>query len=587
MESISGARWRLGGELGARIEGNVTHWLLRAPGANPGMIEMFHRRDRHLPYPALVPWAGEFAGKYLISAVQACRISDDPRLRPYVREFVDRLIACQAENGYLGPFPREQQLKGQWDLWGHYHCMLGLLLWSDDTGDRKAYDGALRAAECICRLYVDGGRRPIEAGSPAMNLSVLHVFADLYRRTGSPRYLDLVRRIEEDLPKDGDWLRKGAEGIPYFQLPGSGPRWESLHLVQGFAALYETTGEERYKKALLSLWNSIRECDRHPSGAFSSNEGATGSIYAGGAIETCCSVAWMALSIDALRLSGDPTVADELELTLWNQALAAQHPSSSWCTYDTPMNGVRAPSYHQINFQYRPGAPELNCCSVNSPRTLGMLSEWAVMREADGLVVNFYGPSVFDVPLPDGNRVGLTQTTRYPVEGLIRLEVDPEEAAVFALRLRIPAWSQQTTVTVNGRPTPEAPRPGTYLVLRREWRKGDRIEMALDMAPRYSAGQGPERGGRAAIHAGPLLLAFDAQFNAVETADLQPINVAALRLEPVPVITACDLVHFPPMGLWRTATDGGEPVLLCDFASAGAHGTDYAAWLPAAPALEE
>jgi hypothetical protein len=49
--------------------------------------------------------------------------------------------------------------------------------------------------------------------------------------------------------------------------------------------------------------------------------------YAGGSIETCCSVAWMALTIDALRLTGDPTVADELELTLWNQALAAQHPS--------------------------------------------------------------------------------------------------------------------------------------------------------------------------------------------------------------------------------------------------------------------
>jgi len=581
MESVSDGRWRFGGELGARIDGNINNWLLRMPGANPGLIEMFRRRDRHWPYPEPVPWAGEFAGKYLISAVQACRMSDDPRLKPFVQAFVDQLVACQAENGYLGPWRADQQLKGYWDLWGHYHCMLGLLMWSDDTGDRKAYEAVRRAAECICRVYVDSGRRPIEAGAPPMNLSVLHLFAELYRRTGNPRYLDLIRRVEEDLPQDGDWLRKGAEGVPYYQLPGSGPRWESLHIVQGFAPLFVATGEERYKKALLSLWNSIRQYDRHPSGAFSSNEGASGTIFAGGSIETCCSVAWMALTIDALRLTGDPTMADELELTLWNQALAAQHPSGNWCTYDTPINGVRAPSYHQINFQYRPGTPELNCCSVNGPRTLGMLSEWAVMRDAEGLVINFYGPSTFDLPLRDGQRLKLVQETRYPVEGEVRLELDLEEPSTFPLRLRIPAWSKQTRVKINGNPTPEAPQPGAYLVLNREWKGGDTIELALDLTPRYEAGQGPHWDGRAAIHVGPLLLAFDAQFNEIETAALKPINMAELRLEPVPVTRPRDLIHFPPLGLWKTATEGGEPVLLCDFASAGAHGTDYAAWLPA------
>jgi len=581
MESISGGRWHFDGELGARIDGNVTHWLLRAPGANPGILEMFRRRNRYRPYAEPVPWAGEFAGKYLISAVQACRMSDDPRLKPFVQAFVDQLVACQADNGYLGPWPTKQELLGHWDLWGHYHCMLGLLMWADDTGDRSALEAVERAAECICRVYVDSGRRPIEAGSPPMNLAVLHIFAELYRRTGNPRYWELIRRIEEDLPQDGDWLRQGAAGVPYYQLPGSGPRWESLHIVQGFAPLFVATGEERYRQALLSLWNSIRQYDRHPSGAFSSNEGATGSIYAGGSIETCCSVAWMALTLDALRLTGDPTMADELELTLWNQALAAQHPSGNWCTYDTPINGVRAPSYQQIHFQYRPGTPELNCCSVNGPRTLGMLSEWAVMRDAEGLAVNFYGPSTMDLPLRDGIRLRLVQKTRYPVEGQVRLELDLERASTFTLRLRIPAWSQRTSVRVHGEPLPASPAPGTYLALRREWRKGDAVELELDLRPRYVAGQGPQWGGRVALYVGPLLLAFDAYRNALETVDLKPINVAELQLEPVPVTEPRSPVHFPPLGLWRTATEGGAPVVLCDFASAGAHGTDYAAWLPA------
>ena len=41
------------------------------------------------------------------------------------------------------------------------------------------------------------------------------------------------------------------------------------------------------------------------------------------------------------------------------------------------MDGVREASAHTIVFQARAGTPELNCCSVNGPRVLGMLGEWA------------------------------------------------------------------------------------------------------------------------------------------------------------------------------------------------------------------
>jgi hypothetical protein len=71
----SDARFKFGGVIGERVEANIDNWLLRAPVANPGMLEMFRARDRQ-PAPSLVPWAGEFAGKYLISCVQALRMSD-------------------------------------------------------------------------------------------------------------------------------------------------------------------------------------------------------------------------------------------------------------------------------------------------------------------------------------------------------------------------------------------------------------------------------------------------------------------------------------------------------------------------------
>lgn len=583
MRVIQGCKWRFSGELGRRIAANEEQWLLRAPDANPGLLDMFRRRNRKHPYPEHTPWAGEFAGKYLTSAVEAYRLTRSDKLARHLREFVQDLIATQGDDGYLGPWPKEQQLLGHCDLWGHYHCMWGLVAYADEFGDQAAWQSVLRAAEAICKVYGEGGRRPIEAGNPCFNLSVIHVLAELYVRTGDERLLTVIRRIEEDLPRDGDWLQKGIEGVPYWRLPGSGPRWEALHILQGFLTLWEGTRDNRYRTAVLNHWRSIRDLDRHPSGAFSTNEQASGTIFSRGSIETCCSVAWMALSCDVLRLTGDPAVADELELTLWNQALAAQHPSGSWCTYDTPLNGIRAPSYHQINFQYRPGTPELNCCSVNSPRMLGLLANWAVMHMDEAVVVNFYGPCTVKVPLEGGRSLTLTQKTTYPVDGRVRMELDAGGQRL-AVRLRIPAWSQNTQLSINGKPHMSPIAPGTYVEIHRPWSKGDRLELVLDMHPRVTQGEAPDRGGCVAIHTGPLLLTFDTGWNDIELADVAPLDLRSLspkHLADTAFKRATAGLPFPPMGLWEVPTVSGQVIRLCDFASAGARGTEYAAWLRA------
>ncbi|HZO85065.1 MAG TPA: FtsX-like permease family protein, partial [Verrucomicrobiae bacterium] len=173
--SAMGATFRFEGKVGERIDANVRNWLCRAPAANPAMLEMFAARDRQ-PKPDLVDWAGEFVGKYLISGVQAMRMSGDPCLRATLSNVVERLVSLQAEDGYLGPWPKNERLLGHWDLWGHYHVILGLLLWNEQTGDAKALVAARRAADLACKIYLDGKRRVLDAGSHEMNMSSLHGF---------------------------------------------------------------------------------------------------------------------------------------------------------------------------------------------------------------------------------------------------------------------------------------------------------------------------------------------------------------------------------------------------------------------------
>ncbi|MBM3188159.1 MAG: hypothetical protein FJZ90_05490 [Chloroflexi bacterium] len=581
LEPIPDAAFAFHGLVGHRLEANLEQWLLVAPQANPAMLEMFRDRDR-TPRRDLVPWAGEFAGKYLTSAALAHRLSRDERLRAQLDMFVDALIGVQAEDGYLGPFPTHERLTGKtadgkhalWDLWGHYHCMLGLLMWYQQTGYEPALAACRRAADHLCRRFLDTGERVLDAGAEEMNMAVSHGLALLYQETGEERYLRLVREIERDwqTPPAGDYVRTALAGIPFYQTPK--PRWESLHDIQAILTLHEVTGETQYRQAFEHIWRSIRETDRHNTGGFSSGEKAQGSPYHPGAIETCCTVAWMALSVDMLRLTGDAQAADELELSTLNAAPGAQSPSGRWWTYNTPMDGVRKASAHEIVFQAREGSPELNCCSVNGPRSLGMLADWAIMRGTDGAVVlNYYGPSAFAVTLPSGGRLQLTQNTEYPREGHIEIVVGLERDETFPLQLRIPAWSRRTLARVNGEPL-EA-HPGNYLTLERTWRNGDTISLDLDMSLRVWRGE-RELEGKVCLFRGPVLLAYDRRFS-----DMDPDAVPAPDLEHLGAEMLPWRGAWPtPWVLLRLQAANGRDLVLCDYATAGATGAPYLTWLP-------
>ncbi|MBV9867767.1 MAG: glycoside hydrolase family 127 protein [Abitibacteriaceae bacterium] len=442
----TGVVCELAGPLHDQMQNVIKNWLLLAPDHNPALLDMFADRDRQ-PYRNLLPWSGEFAGKYLTACTQIIRVSHDAALQAKVQQFVDRLVTLQDEDGYLGPLPKAYRLAatapnvaggGTWDAWGHYHIMLGLLLWHDQTGDTTALRCAERIGDLLCHHFLGGGRHVADMGSPDQNQAVIHGLCRLYEETGTPRYLDLAEQIvtEFELPGAGDYLRTALAGQEFYATPK--PRWESLHAILGLAELYHITGRDEYRRAFEHIWWSIVKLDRHNNGGFSSGEQAVGDPYNGAPIETCCTIAWLATSVEMLRLTGSSLVADEMELSTFNSVVGLHSPDGRWSTYNTPMDGQRIPNTQDISFQIRPGAEQLNCCSVNAARGFGMISDWALMTEtgpaeaSPTLVLNWYGPSTFTAQVAT-THVSIRQDTDYPRSGHIVLHVDPPRRTKFTL----------------------------------------------------------------------------------------------------------------------------------------------------------
>jgi len=581
-----GAKFRIEGRVRDYLTGVSEQWLKVAPLSNPAILEMFRDRDRR-PLREMVPWAGEFAGKYLTSAVQIWRVTGDESLKKFIADFVARLVALQAEDGYLGPWPKESRLTGRapnigekggetWDAWGHYHVMLGLLLWHEDTGDAAALACARRIGDLFFEKFQT--TRLVDIGSTEMNLAPIHSLCLLYRRTGEERYLKLALKICDEFaatnvegkPLAGDYLNAALAEKEFFQMPK--PRWESLHPIMGLVELFRITGDEKYRRAFEHIWWSIVKLDRHNNGGFSSGEQAQGNPYHQGAIETCCTIAWIALSVEMLRLTANSIVADELELSTLNSVLGLHSPTGRWVTYNTPMDGTRKASAHDIVFQARAGSPELNCCSVNGARGVGMISDWALMSSTDGLVLNWYGPSTMTARLRSGNTLTLEQQTDYPRENRVVLKLTPVKPEQFALKLRIPHWSRSTRVKVNGQPVGGV-SSGSYLTLSRRWKRGDVVDIEFGFSLHFWAGE-RECANKVSIYRGPILLTYDRRFN-----EMDPDQVPALDAAVLDGKMAATADWLPPIVLLEFVATDGRPVRLCDYATAGAGGSPYRSWL--------
>ena len=172
----------------------------------------------------------------------------------------------------------------------------------------------------------------------------------------------------------------------------------------------------------------------------------------------------------------------------------------------------------------------------------------------------------------DGVVVTLTQRTEYPRSGNVTIHVTTPAPVEFALRLRIPHWSAETSVTVNGESVADVSR-GEYCSVSRVWRSGDLVELALDMSLHFWAGE-RECDGLTSVYRGPLLLTYDRRFNEMDPDDIPALDASAMHGRMVEV----DGRHRPLLLMEFPSLDG-RALRLCDFGSAGEGGTPYRSWL--------
>ena len=116
--------------------------------------------------------------------------------------------------------------------------------------------------------------------------------------------------------------------------------------------------------------------------------------------------------------------------------------------------------------------------------------------------MNLYIPSTLRWT-QGGAQVALTQKSEYPYDAHVQFEVKVSRATEFAVNLRIPAWAEGASVSVNGKR--QAAPAGSFARVQRRWKTGDRIDVELPMRTRLEAID-PQHSDTVALMVGPIVL---------------------------------------------------------------------------------
>jgi DUF1680 family protein len=484
--------------------------------------------------------------KVIEGASYTLSVHPDPKLDAYIDGLIAKIAAAQESDGYLytartiDPLhPHQWSSPERWTLEevdSHELYDLGHLYEAAAahylaTGKRNLLDVALRTANLLVNTF-GPGKRVIWPGHEIIEMGL----AKLYRVTGDERYLNLAKFMLDSRgpdtqpqvrnPRDPEYNQSYKKVVDQTEAVGHAVRAE--YLYSGMADVAALTGDPASVHALDKIWDNVAATKIHITGGV----GARGAGEAFGADyelpnmsaynETCAAVGNDFWNQRLFLLHADAKYIDVMERTLYNGLISGVALDGKTFFYQNPLEATGKAGKDQRSPWFG-----VACCPGNITRFMASVPGYVYAQRGDALWVNLYMGSTAEIKMDNGRTVSMTQQTRYPWDGDVKMTVNPDQSAALTVNIRIPGWARNQPIAtdlyrftdnsgavpvlkVNGKTVPVKLDKG-YVAIARTWNKGDVIELSLPMPVRrvVANGQVVADRGRVAIQRGPVVYAAE------------------------------------------------------------------------------
>jgi uncharacterized protein len=469
-------------------------------------------------------------------AYALCGRGDGQELRDRLDEAIEAVASAQEADGYLNTYFQLMHPGLKWRNLSMMHEMYcsghlveaGVALW-ECLEDSRLLDVAVKNVEHIMSLFGPDKRRGY-CGHQELELALIR----LSDATGNRRYRDFARWMIEErgkrptpleqelddeqamalspyakelLLKGGDYQGEYAQDHApireHSKVVGHAVR--AMYFYAAAAELAEDEADGDLAHALIRIWDNLVEKRMYVTGGVGPsghNEGFTEDYdlpnltsYA----ETCASVGLVIWGRRMLEMTGDSRYADVLERALYNGAISGISLSGDCYFYSNPLesrgNHERVPWF------------ACACCPPNIARLIGSVGSFAISTSDDGRTVWIHLPISSEARL-EGAKVKIESS--YPYSGEFEVSIEAEHDVELELRVRIPGWADDATFDLEGEEQPAEFGQG-YVVIRRTWRRGDRLKVSFDMPPKWLEAHPRvlDNLGRVCLMRGPLVYCLE------------------------------------------------------------------------------
>ncbi|WP_234043461.1 beta-L-arabinofuranosidase domain-containing protein [Luteolibacter yonseiensis] len=435
---------------------------------------------------------------YLRGLVSLAYVGGDAKLKKQAQVWIDSLLETQREDGQIGP-------KSSDDWWPRMVITWTLRDYYEATRDERVIPALMKYARF---MHARLPKQPLQEWAKARAADQIDTLYWLYNRTGEAFLLEVV-----------DELRSQAnQWNPFFKsLNGAAGDFRITHGVNVSQAMkfpvvnYLRTGAPADRAVFTEGWNVLTEKHGLGIGMWSGTEPLAGRSTTQG-VEMCSIVEQMLSSEVAMESLGDPVIGDQLERIAFNLLPGGTTKEFRQFQYYTLPNVpvARKNDPKQLPFADDHGDDLLvsphsgfHCCCYNLHMGWPKYVQHAWMATKDGgIAAVAYGPTEVTTKL-GGTAVKIIEETDYPFSDAVRLKILPAQPVEFPLKLRIPGWSENPRVAVNGEFV-SGVKSGEFLTILRTWNPGDQVvaefPAALEAKTAFK--------GSATLWRGPLLFSL-------------------------------------------------------------------------------
>jgi len=468
------------------------------------------RLDEFWPDVKYSAWFGgegdnwERAPYWLDGVVPLAFLLDDPILKAKVEKYMDVIITRQDETGWIAPSDDQ----ASYDLWAIFLILKPLIQYYEATGDERVPKVVDKSLHWLDEHI---GKYPLfNWGKFRWFESLLSIYW-LYERTEEKWLLDLAVKLQAQGFDWNDFFKRWP-----LVNPTPKGKWNYMgHVVNNAMAIkapalwWRLTGDERDRKMVYEVMEKLDRYHGTVTGLITGDECLAGKNPSQGT-ELCAIVEYMYSLEVLLCILGDPKFGDRLEKIVFNALPAAFSPDMWAHQYDQQVNQVECSI--KENRLWTTNGPDANiyglepnygCCTANFSQGWPKFVAHLWMQTADGgLAAVAYAPCVVTTRIKDVPVV-IEVATEYPFREEVKINVNVEKRVRFPLHLRIPSWSEDIILEINGdRMIP--PPAGVFFKIDRTWVSSTKIRLILQMKPRISR----RYHNALALERGPLVYAL-------------------------------------------------------------------------------